>query len=334
MKVLIVKTSSLGDVIHTLPALSDARQALPDLRFDWVVEEAFAEIPAWHPAVDTVIPVALRRWRKHPVQTVFGKEWSDFRRSLRACRYDKVIDAQGLMKSAMLAVLARGPRCGLSNTSAKEPLSAVFYHKKYRIPKGQHAIERIRQLFSAALDYPQPATAIDYGIKHDSDLTSARDGKFLVFLHGTSRPDKEWPEPQWIALAKLAYDAGYRICLPWGNATEHRRAQRIAATHESIEVLPRMNLTELAKELSAANGVIAVDTGLAHLAAALSTPCVTLYASTNPDLIGTRGRHQRHLRQVFSAANDQTNPLCESLPAQVWREITELMGSEVQTTSV
>lgn len=325
MKILIVKTSSLGDVIHTLPALTDARRAMPGIRFDWLVEEAFAEIPAWHPAVDTVIPVALRRWRKHPVQTVLNKEWSEFRRVLRTRRYDKIIDAQGLIKSALLTAMARGPRCGLDSAFSKEPVSAVFYQQRYRIPKDQHAIERIRQLFSAALGYARPETKADYGIECSAFQTSAQHGKSLVFLHGTSRADKEWPEPYWIALAKLACDAGYQIRLPWGSKAEHSRAQRIAATHELIDVLPRMNLTELARELCAASGVVAVDTGLAHLAAALATPCVTWYDSTDPVLIGTWGRHQRHLGEN---ANCVTRKTTSSPPAEAWRAITELMTTK------
>ena len=102
MRVLLVKTSSLGDVIHTLPALTDAQRAIPGIQFDWVVEEGFAEIPAWHPAVAQVIPVAIRRWRKHPLQTLRSGEWRRFKARLRETHYDLVIDAQGLLKSAWL----------------------------------------------------------------------------------------------------------------------------------------------------------------------------------------------------------------------------------------
>ena len=129
MRVLLIKTSSLGDVIHTLPALTDAARAIPGIRFDWVVEEGFAEIPAWHPAVDAVIPVAIRRWRKKPLQAVRSGEWSNFKRRLRETQYDLVIDAQGLLKSAWLTRYARAEVVGLDKSSAREPLAARFYQR-------------------------------------------------------------------------------------------------------------------------------------------------------------------------------------------------------------
>ena len=107
MRVLVVKMSSLGDVIHTLPALTDAAAAIPGITFDWVVEEGFAEIPAWHPAVDTVIPIALRRWRKHPWRDFRGPQWRACRQALRRQHYDAVIDAQGLLKSVFVARLVK-----------------------------------------------------------------------------------------------------------------------------------------------------------------------------------------------------------------------------------
>ena len=151
MKVLLVKTSSLGDVVHTLPALTDAQRAIPGIRFDWVVEEGFAEIPTWHPAVDQVIPVAIRRWRKSPWQTLRSGEWRRFKARLRETRYDLVIDAQGLLKSAWLTRYVKAPVAGLDRDSAREPLAARFYDRCYAVPREQHALERVRQLFAQAL---------------------------------------------------------------------------------------------------------------------------------------------------------------------------------------
>ena len=152
MRVLIVKMSSLGDVIHTLPALTDAMAARPELRFDWIVEEAFSEVPGWHPAVERVIPIALRRWRKQPLSSFSGPEWRDFRRTLGAAHYDRVIDAQGLIKSALVSRLARAPVYGFDRHSAREGAAALAYQNRIPVPRQMHAVERTRQLFAGALD--------------------------------------------------------------------------------------------------------------------------------------------------------------------------------------
>src|SRR5690606_6912806 len=164
MRVLLIKTSSLGDVIHTLPALTDALEAIPGIRFDWVVEEGFAEIPVWHPAVAEVIPVAIRRWRKSPLKTLRSGEWQRFRQRLHKHSYDLVIDAQGLFKSAVLTLGLKVPVAGLDRRSAREPLASRFYDKRIAVPRDQHAVERVRQLFAQALGYRLPARVGDYGL--------------------------------------------------------------------------------------------------------------------------------------------------------------------------
>ncbi|MEO5702898.1 MAG: lipopolysaccharide heptosyltransferase I [Gammaproteobacteria bacterium] len=339
MKVLIVKTSSLGDVLHTLPALTDALHTVPGIRFDWLVEEAFAEIPAWHPAVDTAIPVALRRWRKRPWEAISRGEWLRFRRDLRERHYDKIIDAQGLIKSALLTCMARGPRYGLDRNSAREPWSALAYQHRYPVPQQQHAIERVRQLFAAALDYSMPHGGLDYGITRQQFLQHTSTGNDIVLLHGTSWPSKQWPRPYWMRLAQLANAAGLGVSLPWGNAAERDDAQAIAETCENARVLPKLNLTELASVLTSARAVIGVDTGLAHLAAALSVPTLTLYGATRPELTGTRGKFQAHLSAEFICSPclarhcvyqelSEFKPACYQTmgPEKVWNAVTELMG--------
>jgi len=164
MRVLLIKTSSLGDVLHTLPALTDAAEAIPGIRFDWVVEEAFAEIPEWHPAVGRMIQVAIRRWRKAPLKAILSGEWTTFRRQLRAREYDLVLDAQGLIKSALLSRMAKGRVVGLDKNSAREPLASRFYQQGFPVERGEHAIVRLRKLFAKALDYELPTSALDYGI--------------------------------------------------------------------------------------------------------------------------------------------------------------------------
>ena len=162
--VLLVKTSSLGDILHLLPALSDAQQHFPDLVFHWVVEESFAEVASWHPSVEKVIPIALRRWRRKPWHTLWSGELPRFVRTLRAQPYAQIIDAQGLIKSALIAKLARGWCIGFDRDSARESLAAQCYQRSIRIDRNNHALNRLRQLFASALHYPQPQSPPDYGL--------------------------------------------------------------------------------------------------------------------------------------------------------------------------
>lgn len=300
--ILVIKTSSLGDVIHTLPALTDARQAMDDVCFDWVVEESLAEIPAWHPAVGRVIPVALRRWRSSPLKAWRSGEWSDFRTALHEQQYDKVIDAQGLIKSALLTRMVRAPRCGQTAGVAREPLAAWAYDEKHAIARGQHAIERVRQLFAACLGYPLPATKPDYGIDKNRLQTTSPEKPYLVFLHGTAWKTKQWPESYWQQLIRLAVTAGYEVRLPWGNDVEHQRANALAATAEGATVCDPMNLQQVATLIAGSAGVAATDTGLGHLTAALAVPSVTVYGPTRPGLTGTRGDYQQHLQSTYACA--------------------------------
>ncbi len=157
MRVLIVKTSSMGDVLHTLPSLTDAMRAIPGIRFDWVVEEGFAQIPTWHEAVDRVIPVAIRRWRKAWFSAQIKAERKAFREAVQARRYDAIVDAQGLVKSAALVTrLAHGVKHGMDWQTAREPLASLFYNRRHHIAKQQHAVERTRELFAKSLGYAKP----------------------------------------------------------------------------------------------------------------------------------------------------------------------------------
>ena len=305
MHILIVKTSSLGDIIHTLPAVTDAARAIPGLKIDWVVEEAFAEIPGWHPSVERVIPVAIRRWRKHWWRDLFGAEVRRFRQQLKHTQYDLIIDAQGLVKSAFISRQARGPIAGLDRNSIKEPAASWLYNRRHAVPRSEHAVQRVRQLFSRAMGYAFDTNSLDYGIAlpgADSHAPDPDSPPTLMFLHGTTWDSKHWPEPYWRELARLASDAGYNVKLPWGTADEEARAVNVAQGLPGVTVLPRMSLSALAGELSASTGVVAVDTGLGHLAAALNQPTVSIYGATNPFLSGTFGYHQLQLRSDLPCA--------------------------------
>ncbi len=343
MKVLIVKTSSMGDVIHTLPALTDAGRAIPGIRFDWIVEENFAEIPRWHPLVDQIFPVALRRWRKNMFAPQTRKELRAVYEQLKKNRYDFIIDAQGLVKSAWLTHLANGVRCGFDWQSAREPLASIFYSRKCATApvKKQHAIERIRSLFSQALHYPLPSSIPDYGVNRQLFVDETlQQQNYLVFLHGTTWPTKHWPEHYWQQLAVLANQNNFAVKLPWGNEEEQKRAERIASSCQQADVLPRMALKQVATVLASAKAVVAVDTGLGHLTAALAVPAVSLYGPTNAQLTGALGKSQLHLSSHFQCApclsRDCTfqnassyleQPPCfnEISPAVVWQALATLI---------
>ncbi len=307
MRVLIVKVSSLGDVIHTLPAVTDAKRANRRLQFDWVVEENFVEIPAWHPAVDRVIPVAFRRWKKNIIGTLRNGQFKAFKADLKREHYDLVIDAQGLIKSGIISRLSKGLTIGLSDSTIKEPMATLFYNKMFSVPRDEHAVQRVRELFSRALNYELDAedlATIDYGIdlKRIGLQEKSSPSGLLIFLHGTTWKSKHWPVEFWRELAMLAADRGYSIRLPWGNDVERERAQAIAKGIPAVSVLERQSLTEMARQIAQADGVVAVDTGLGHLAAALATPTVSIYGPTNPGLSGTFGHKQVQLSAQFSCA--------------------------------
>lgn len=301
MRVLIIKTSSLGDVIHTLPAITDAAHAIPGIRFDWVVEEGFAEIPSWHPAVDQVIPVAIRRWRKNLWQTIKSGEWKAFKQRLRARKYDLVIDAQGLVKSAWLTRYVKAPVVGLDRYSAREGWASRFYDRRLSVAVGQHAVERVRQLFALALAYDLPEGIGRYGLDLDR-LQLPPAAPYVVFLHGTTWATKHWPEAYWRELAERMGRRNLQVRLPWGNPDEKVRAERIAQGLKNCEVLPKLNLAGVARVLAAAKACVAVDTGLGHLAAALDVPTISLFGPTNPGLTGAYGRVQVHQASDFPCA--------------------------------
>ncbi|MGE5386628.1 MAG: lipopolysaccharide heptosyltransferase I [Betaproteobacteria bacterium] len=289
MRILIVKTSSLGDIIHALPVVSDLRREYPAYAIDWCVEESFAAIPRLHPAVDRIYTVAVRRWRKQLLSTATWREMRDFRRSLRTTEYDVVLDLQGLLKSAVIARQARGPICGYAAEAAREPLAARFYHLGLAIPKVGHAVERNRWLAAAALEMPMEMP-LDYGIEAEplvADWLPLM--PYVVFLTATSRDDKLWPETHWIALGNALHAAGIAAVLPAGSAEERARATRIAAAIPGAAAAPPLELANIAGLLAGGLGAIGVDTGLTHLAAALGRPTVALYTATDPGLTGVLG---------------------------------------------
>lgn len=343
-KVLIIKMSSMGDVIHTLPAITDAMNVDPSIQFDWVVEPGFGQIPTWHKAVGQVIHAPLRRMRHAPWQALMKGEVRDFIKALRKNRYDLIIDAQGLLKSALVAWLAKGTRVGLHFNSAREKLASLFYQKRVSVPWQQHAVERVRQLFAGALNYPLPKSPPQYGIDTTRLPSLTYGSNTILFLHGTTWPTKHWPPSFWEQLAYLVGMGGYQVLLPWGNEIEHARAKAIVHYCESNSanvlpmVLPKHTLAELTTLLSHASGVVAVDTGLGHIAAAMAVPTVSVYGPTSAQLTGAYGPWQHHLKSSLGCSpcfkrecplgNEfKVMPPCfESIsPRTVWQDLQKLM---------
>jgi heptosyltransferase-1 len=283
MRILLVKTSSLGDVIHNLPVVTDLRSHFPDAAIDWVVEQGFADISRLHPGVRRVIPVALRRWRKSLFAPATWREIGAFRAALKEQSYDLVIDTQGLLKSALITRMARGKRCGYTANAAREPLVARFYDACFDVAKELHAVQRNRQLAALAAGYAA-APAPDYGIAVSPAPTFLQ--PTAVLLTATSRDDKLWPEDHWVEVGQALHGRGLTCLLPAGSTVERERAARVAQVIPGASVLPPMHLAELAAQLAAARIVIGVDTGLVHLAAALGRPVLALFSASDPALTG------------------------------------------------
>ncbi|RJT39264.1 lipopolysaccharide heptosyltransferase I [Mesorhizobium waimense] len=289
MKVLIVKTSSMGDVIHTFPALEDARRHRPDVSFDWCVEEAFAGIVGLHPAIGRIHTVAIRRWRKRLLNGATWQEAAGLRRALRASQYDLVIDAQGLLKSALVAKQAAAPIAGFDRSSARETSAIWFYDRRYAVPRDLHAIERTRRLFGMALGYQPDLSGLGSGIVPPADGLTGVSGKTAVLLHGTSREDKKWPVADWIETARLAVDRQMTPVVTWSNEAEKAVVEAIAKAVPQTVLVPKSPLAVIAAIIGRSTLVIGADTGLTHLASAFGLPTVAVFLATEPGLTGPRG---------------------------------------------
>jgi heptosyltransferase-1 len=284
--ILFIKTSSLGDVIHHMPALTDARAALPGARFAWLVEEAFAPLVALHPALDAVVPVAWRRWRKSLYAPATFGEIARSLRTIRARAYDDIVDSQGLLRSGAIARMARGRRHGYDAASIREPAAAIFYDRRYAVSRDLHAVERNRRLSGLALGYV-PQGAPGYGL--DRARFRPEGAGYAVLLHATARASKEWPQAHWIALGKALAADGLEVVLPWGTEAERARSEAIAAGVSGARVPARAPLDAVARLIAGAECVVGVDTGLLHLAAAFGVPLVAIFAGSQPALTGPVG---------------------------------------------
>jgi heptosyltransferase-1 len=284
--ILFIKTSSLGDVIHHMPAVTEAHKALPHARFAWLVEEAFAPLVALHPAIDFVVPVAWRRWRKSLYAPATLAEVVRNLRDIRARSYDDIVDSQGLLRSAVIARLTHGRRHGYDAASIREPPASFFYDRRYTVSRELHAVERNRRLSGLALGF-MPQGVPDYGLERSRFHAPER--RYAVLLHATARARKEWPQANWIELGRSLAAEGLEVVLPWGSAIEQARSEAIAAALPNARVPPRAPLDEVARLIAGAEFVVGVDTGLLHLAAAFGVPLVAIFAGSKPVLTGPVG---------------------------------------------
>lgn len=282
MNILIVKLSSLGDVVHAMPAVQDIRAALPDAQIDWVVEKGFAPLAARCQGVRRVIPCELRRWRKSPLAAATRTAWRAFRTDLQSQAYDAVIDLQGLSKSALVAWLARlaagGKRHALANQtdgSSYERPTRWVADVAVAVPPHIHAVQRSRVLCAQALGYAMPG-GLNFGLVAQGAVQGAE--RCVALVHGSSRDDKCWPEDHWMALGRQLIAAGHTLGLPHGSDAEQARGERMAqALGPQAQVWPRLDLGALTDRLAACAGVIGVDSGLSHIAVALDLPHVQIY---------------------------------------------------------
>jgi heptosyltransferase-1 len=318
--VLIVRPSSLGDIVHALPVVHDIRQHRAGTSVDWVAEEMFVELVSLNREVRTVIPVALRRWRHAPLARATWREVAAFRGALRAQRYDVVIDLQEQVKGALIGLLARGAVHGPDRSGIREPAATLAYRRTHRIPAHQHLIDRCRELAGKALGY-EPAGPPQFGLsaaRPGESQSEPPTGPFMVFVHSTSRDDKLWPEAHWRSLIAHFAKSGVTVLLPSGNAVEAARSERLAHGITGACVVARRSLSETASLLARADLVCGVDTGLVHLAAALGVPTIALFVATDPELAGVAraGDHARNLgdigkvpspEQVIAAAGSITH---------------------------
>ncbi len=287
MKLLIVKTSSMGDVVHALPALSDLLQQRPGTQVDWLVESPFAAIPKMHPGVQRVLPMAWRKWRQQLFDRKTWQAMGQLRSELRAGGYDAVLDLQGLLKSALWARQARAPVLGYDSASIREPAAAWLYQFRAAVPRDLHAVTRCRRLVAAHLGYTVPERAPDFGLQPPPGGWAPR-GPYAVIIPNASRKEKLWPERRWVAVGQRLRDKGWLPVVLWGSDAEQTLAERIAASCEG-DVPPWLKVGEAAALLAGAQQVVGLDTGFTHIAAALGRPTVGIYCDHEPGLAGITG---------------------------------------------
>ncbi|NDY93724.1 lipopolysaccharide heptosyltransferase I [Ideonella livida] len=289
LKVLVVKTSSMGDVVHALAAVTDLLTARPGSTVDWLVEKPFAALPGLHPGVRRVLPIAWRKWRKALGQRATWALMGEARAALQAERYDLVVDLQGLLlKSVLWGRQAHGPLVGYDWGSAREPLASLFYDRKVKVPRTLHAVERSRRLMAAAAGYAMPTRPADFGIRPRATPAWLPPLPAVALIPCASRPEKLWPEDHWMAVGQRFKALGLTPVVVWGSPDEQARAERIAAGCGGV-VPPFLSVQDMGEVLGRCRAAVGLDTGFSHLAAAFALPTVGIYCDHEPGLVGITG---------------------------------------------
>ncbi len=286
MRLLIVKTSSMGDVVHATPVVNDILRRHPDADIDWLVEAPFAAIPQMHPGVRRVLPMAWRKWRKQLLSGATWRAMGQLRGELRRGAYDGVLDLQGLLKSALWARQAGAPVLGYDRHSIREPAAAWAYTRTAAVPLDLQAVDRCRQLAAAHLGYTVSGPP-DFGLRAPAPTWTPR-AAYAVLIPSASRPEKLWPERHWVSLGRRLLEKGWMPVVLWGSDAEQTLAERIAASCEG-DVPPFLRVGEMAAVLDGAHQVVGLDTGFTHLAAALGRPTLGIYCDHAPGLAGITG---------------------------------------------
>lgn len=299
-KILLVKLSSLGDVLHNLPIVWDLRARLPESQIDWVVEEGYVHLLApllsreGFKGIDRIIPFGLRRWKKNFFSLSTWKAFFSFRKELQETTYDVLIETQGLLKSALVCSLAKkssnAVTAGLANAtefSGYEPLARLFYSQSVQVPTQCHAVDRSRWVMCSALDWPllERSSAPQFYPKEfvggiAQTTVEGLKSPYVLCFHSTAREAKRWSNSNWIALGKELTSRGYQVVFPWGNAAERAVSKSLAAQISGAFVPPAFSIEEAFSVIAGAKLTVGVDTGLTHLAAALDKPTIEIYCDS------------------------------------------------------
>ena len=286
-RVLIVKTSSMGDVVHALPVVADIQAHHPGAQVDWLVEGPFAAIPAMHPGVSRVLPMSWRKWRNSLFSAATWRAMGELRRELRREPYNLVLDLQGLIKSAVWARQAGATVAGYDRPSIREPAAAWLYQRRAAVSRDLHAVQRCRALAAAHMNYAAPTRPPDFGLQVPAGSWVPR-GAYAVIIPNASRKEKLWPERHWVSVGRRMSELGWTPLVCWGRPEEQTLAERIAASCEG-DVPPFLKVGEMATVLAGAQQVVGLDTGFTHLAAALGRPTLGIYCDHEPGLAGITG---------------------------------------------
>jgi heptosyltransferase-1 len=319
MSVLVVRPSSLGDIVYALALVSDVARHRPGMAVDWVAERGFVPLVALDARVRRIVPSGLRRWRERPWAPSHWRDARAFAGTLRSERYDAILDLQEQLKGALIARLARGVRHGFDRRSAREPVATLLDDVHHAVSPALHFVHRARLLAAAALGY-ELDTPPQWSLAPAPAPHVAPDRRYAVALTNTSRADKQWPEPDWIALMTRLAQVGLAIVLPWGSADEEAHCRRLAAAAPNALVPARLSLPEVAALVARAELCIGVDTGFTHLAAALGTPTVAIFTATDVARHGVAvaGAHARDAGDMGKPPDVET---VMRAAADVWKTL-------------